>query len=282
LKPAEATSAVRLPISQRLEESHVKLGTVVNLQVSPIKGFGINEVPILDLRSNGARGDRDFFVVDENARLLSATRTGVFLAYTAHWDPNERILAIRRDGIDVVSSRVVRATRLNAHFYADRACVGWSLEGPFDQWLSDTLGKRLHLIEAADPSGGVDYNSCTLVSQASLASLDIAEDVSVSRRARRFRLNVTLESTIDTPYIEENWSESAVLIGEATIRIAGRVPRCAAVQRDPETGASGTNVLKHIYEQRGRGLAGTLDLGVYADVIGPGLVRLGDTLRSIA
>ena len=50
--------------------------TVTRLFTTPIKGFGLGQPDSVTLQTNGAVGDRDFFVIDSSQQLLSITRTG--------------------------------------------------------------------------------------------------------------------------------------------------------------------------------------------------------------
>jgi uncharacterized protein len=254
----------------------MKLATVLGLQASAIKGFGVSDATEFDVAAEGVRGDRDFFVIDEQDRLFSATRSGMFLPFQATWDETERRLTILRDDRLVISAVAEPTAPLVAHFYADRKCEGWSLSGPFDEWLSQTAGRPLRLIQSQQPSGGVDIEPFSLVSRASLAAVDVPGDTA-DTSARRFRLNMTVEAG-DMPYLEETWAGGVVSVGGARLRLGGRVPRCAAVQRHPFTGEKDSPVLKRIFERRDRGPNGTLDLGVYAEVLEPGRIAVGDSL----
>lgn len=248
------------------------LGHVVALQSCPVKGFGIDRPSAVEVSATGVAGDRDLFVMDADEKLFSAMQTGVFLPYRATWDATEERLTFSRDGRVEISETVVRRDPVRAHFWGERWCAGWTVGGPFDAWLSEVAGQPLRLVRAADPSGAVDVEPVTLVTTASVAAVGVTE----ADGDRRFRLNLTIEATDPAPYQEDAWAGRVVRVGEAAVRIGGPVPRCAAVQRDPGGSGPDRPVLKEIFQRRGRGASGTLDLGVYAEVVTPGRVAVGD------
>lgn len=256
--------------------TRTELGSVAALQVTPVKGFRIQQVPEVRVTEVGVAGDREHFLVDEGDRLFSATRSGVFLPYTAHWDPGGRRLAFRRDGQDVCAGPVEEGEPVVVHFFEDHYRRGRVVPGPFGAWVSGLAGRPLRLVRAEEPGGGLDEEPLTLVSGASLGAVEVPEDGACADQ-RRFRLTITVDAG-DEAFVEDSWEGSTMRVGEAVLRILGAVPRCAAVQRQPDTGEGGTNVLKQIFERRGRGATGALELGVYAQVLDEGVVRVGDRL----
>jgi uncharacterized protein YcbX len=55
-------------------------------------------------------------------------------------------------------------------------------------------------------------------------------------------------------------------------------PRCAVPSASPETGVRDRDVLRELIEERGR-VDGKACLGVYAEVLEPGVVRVGDEVE---
>ena len=68
--------------------------------------------------------------------------------------------------------------------------------------------------------------------------------------------------------------EALLLVGEAT-------PRCAVPSASPDTGVRDRDVLRELVEQRGR-VGGEVCLGVYAEVLEPGVVRVGDAVEAVS
>ena len=59
----------------------------------------------------------------------------------------------------------------------------------------------------------------------------------------------------------------------------GPVPRCATTTRDPSTGQRDLDTLRAIAAYRGRRDGKDIDFGVYAQVVRPGRVRVGDAVE---
>ena len=70
-------------------------------------------------------------------------------------------------------------------------------------------------------------------------------------------------------------------LGDVVARVGGPVKRCAATTRHPDTGVINLQTLRMIGAYRGRqqsafGLG--FNFGVYADVVTPGSIRVGDVI----
>jgi uncharacterized protein YcbX len=63
------------------------------------------------------------------------------------------------------------------------------------------------------------------------------------------------------------------------VRVGGPVDRCAMTTRDPDTGERDLDTLRLIKTYRGLSERGTIDFGVYAEIVEPGEVRVGDTVE---
>ncbi len=64
-------------------------------------------------------------------------------------------------------------------------------------------------------------------------------------------------------------------------RSGGAVPRCVITTLDPATGHRDFPTLHVIRRYRGVSADGDLPFGVYADVLEPGTVRVGDPVRPL-
>jgi MOSC domain-containing protein len=69
-----------------------------------------------------------------------------------------------------------------------------------------------------------------------------------------------------------------VKLGEATVKVHGDVGRCAITTLDPESGEPTVDTLKALASYRKDGVKEPLPLGVYASVVEPGRVRVGDDI----
>jgi uncharacterized protein YcbX len=85
----------------------------------------------------------------------------------------------------------------------------------------------------------------------------------------RFRANVYFRG--ETSWEEFDWMDREIRIGSVRARVAMRTTRCAATQVNPHTAERDCNVPKEL--QRAFGHA---DMGVYAEIVAAGEVRIGD------
>ena len=88
----------------------------------------------------------------------------------------------------------------------------------------------------------------------------------VGEDLRRFRPNVLLESDER----EEHWLGRTLRIGSCVLRVTDRVERCAMVDYAQSDLPYDAGVLRFIAREN------EAMLGVYADVVTPGVIRVGD------
>ena len=253
--------------------------TVTHLRTTPIKGFTMRESPSLSLTGTGVVGDRAFFMVDDADKLMSATRTPSFLPYWARYEPE--VLTIGRGDDVLLSEEVADGEPVRAHFFADRYATGHVVPGPWSKVLSEIAGQRIRLVRAADPLGGYDVHRVSLASEESVEAL--AGEADADRiDGRRFRMTVMVQGV--PPFTEDTWTGGLVQVGESVVRVEVPIRRCAAVQKHPDGLESRADPLRRIKEVRGSMTSRNgrgLHLGVYGEVVQPGLVRVGDAVRQV-
>ena len=82
------------------------------------------------------------------------------------------------------------------------------------------------------------------------------------------------------PLAEEEWRARRVRAGEALLLVGEPTPRCAVPSASPDSGVRDRDVLRELVERRGR-VGGEACLGVYAEVLEPGRVRVGDEVAEV-
>jgi uncharacterized protein YcbX len=237
---------------------------VTALAIAPVKGMRLVGVEAVDLGPSGPAGDRAFLVVGEDDGLLLSTRTPRLLQVEPAWDG--RALSLRfpdGEAVTAVPEPGAAATTAN---YEGRPITGRLVGGPLAGALSEHLGRPVRLLVRDPGQTGADDAPVTLMSEASLAALDIPD-------ARRFRMTVTIDD-VDA-WAEHGWAGREVSVGDAVLRVVDPVPRCVVTTRDPDTGRRDAPTLQRLAELRGKR---DVTFGVWCEVVAPGRVRVADAV----
>ncbi|MBB5953800.1 hypothetical protein FHS29_000370 [Saccharothrix tamanrassetensis] len=128
-----------------------------------------------------------------------------------------------------------------------------------DPGLAALLGGRAMKLDR----GVFDSAAVSLLTVQSAAAVGSAD-------ARRFRPNVLIDAAGDFP--EDAWVGTTVTIGDVVLRVDRKDRRCGVVSVDPDTGRRDSSVLRTIAAHH------DMTLGVYASVVVPGRVAVGDAV----
>jgi uncharacterized protein YcbX len=248
---------------------------VAGLALTPVKGMRLRSVEHVELRADGAEGNRQFFVIDERDRMISGKALGSLCAVIADYDASDDRLSLTFPDGTVVAAPVQTNGSLPVKFYS-HTLEGQVLAGPWSDALSDHASKRLRLVRGP---GAVDRGrsgGASLISRASLARLAQAAgepDVDV----RRFRMLVEIDGV--GAHEEDDWVGRTVQIGAAAVRFKGHVGRCLFTSRDPVSGEVNLPTLDILREYRGDvQTTEPLPFGIYGEVVREGTVRVGDAV----
>jgi hypothetical protein len=230
------------------------LGRVAALWRYPVKSMRGEALQNLVIDKHGAIGDRFFALKDSDGRLGSGKTTKRFrqieglLGFTAS----------TIDGVVVVRCPDGRTMR------ADDPGLG--------SILSVSCGTAIK-IESEDQDHVMHRDSAPLhlLTEASIAWLRTRLP-NVAIDARRFRPNIVIASEA-TGLVEQEWLGRAIAIGdELVIKAVRPTVRCVmTTQPQAELGAAPA-VLRELAEDN------AASLGIYAEVLHPGTVRVGDAL----
>jgi uncharacterized protein YcbX len=249
--------------------------TVGLITTTPVKSTALDFPDEVELTPTGVPGNRRFYLVDERGRLFVGRRHGRLVQIRAQ--PRDQTLTLTFPDGTTASGDVELGDPISTDFYGLRAVPGRLVLGPFAAALSAYAGANVRLVRA-DDAIAYDVEPVTLLSQASIDRL--GRELGTEVDPRRFRMLFTLQGCDE--HEEDSWSR--VRVGEAIVEVGGHIggptPRCAVVTQDPDTGARSLDTLRAIKGYRGRLPIGIV-FGVYARVIQPGRVRLGDVVEPI-
>lgn len=145
-----------------------------------------------------------------------------------------------------------------------------------DEPLPDLSIFPPELVQYETPPGTyVDAFPLMLLSTSALASLAAALPDSVVD-VRRFRPSLVIDTGSAVGHPENDWIGSRWRLGAAEVEIVERCPRCVMVtHRISDAIPADRAVLRHIVRDLGQ------TVGVYARVVTPGPVRVGDRAEPI-
>lgn len=251
--------------------------TVTRLSITPVKGLLLHHPDSIDLTGHGAVGDRLFYLVDSTGQVQSCTGNPGLYGLRADYDSDSRRLEITR-GRDVLLSRTVEpAEPAETDMWGLRTIKAATVaDSVWSTFFSDIVGTPVQFLQAR--ASAYDVHPVTLLGTASVQRL--ARHAGVPHvDARRFRMLV--EFAGGEPHVEDSWGERLLKVGTAVLRSGGPVKRCAAVTRAPDSGAVDLQTIRLIAGYRGRrtsALGTGAHFGIYADVVQPGTISVGDTV----
>lgn len=252
--------------------------TVAALSATPVKGLRIARCQSLELRPEGIAGDRLFYVIDDDGRLLNGKRSDALQRVSAQYDAHSGELGLSFADGSRLSAPVQLGETVTTRFYS-REMPARLLQGPLAQALSGEIGQPVRLVAPAAGGSAADRGGEGIVSLLSLSSvrrLALAAGVDAVD-PRRFRMSVEIEGV--PAHAEDDWVGRSLRIGDARIRVSGHVGRCLVTTRDPDTGRSDLPTLDVLRTYRAASATTEpLALGVYGAVLRAGTVRVGDRL----
>lgn len=228
-------------------------GTIASLWRYPVKSMLGERRDSLQLDQRGVVGDRLFAVRDEAGKFGSGKTTRRFrrmdglFRFRAGYDGDTPLVTFP-DGITLRGSDPTIHTRLSNH-------VGITVRLACEANISHFDAGPIHLVTTA-----------SLQALGALLSQDRIDE-------RRFRPNVVIE-THGEDFQEDGWVGREILLGdEVRLRITGRTERCVMISFAQDELRAEPRALRALAQ------AHDACLGVYANVLVPGILRRGDQVR---
>jgi len=242
----------------------------------PVKGLALQQLDECELTQAGVAGDRQFFLVDENDRLVNSKGLGVLQQIVPQYDDAADLLTLTFPDGATVAERVNCDGALDARFWGNGVRVR-VVEGPWSEAISDFAGRALRLVRAPGPAPDrLRSGAATLLGTGSLRAMARVlgvDDVD----GRRFRMNFGIDGLDE--HGEDGWLGRRVRVGDAVVVPQGNVGRCAVTTQNPDTGAPDVDTLKALAAyRRDAETTEPLPFGIYMAVEQPGRVRVGDAV----
>ncbi len=253
---------------------------VLRFNVTPVKSTALHHPDEIRLGPHGVTGDRAFFVVDADGRRFSGATKAPLVPIRATYEPEHEWLTLRLpDGVEVSGDAIADGRAFDVDFYG-RTVSAHVVEGDFADALSAYFGHEVLLARPDEPGRALDVRPVTLVSLESVAELARRGGHDGELSPGRFRMTIEIEG-VSQPHEEDTWRSRRVRVGQAVLQVGEPVPRCVITTLDPATGERDFPTLHVIKDYRGVSADGDLEFGVYADVLEPGTVRVGDSVQPL-
>jgi uncharacterized protein YcbX len=145
---------------------------VVRLSIAPVKSLGLVHPEEVELEPHGVRGNRRFWLVDEDGRLYNGKRGGPMVRIRPEWDEETRRLALTFPDGAHVEGTVELGDFVDADMY-EHPHPSRRVLGPWEDAISEFVGRRLTLLWAEQHAVDRGYRGGTvsLVSRASATIL---------------------------------------------------------------------------------------------------------------
>ena len=254
-------------------------GHVARISIAPVKSLGLVHPDEVLIGPRGVAGDRRFWLVDEDGRLVNDKRYGPLVRIRPEWDERTRRLALTFPG-ERVEGVVDLGEPVAAELYGV-PLPSHRVRGPWEAAISGFLGRPLTLLWADEGATdrGLRGGTVSLVSRASLRRLGEEAGAGPTVDGRRFRMLLEIDG-VDA-HAEDAWLGTRVEVGEAVLAPVGDVGRCVVTSHDPDTGVTDLDTLGTLARYRRDGRMEALPFGVYGSVVVPGRVRVGDAVRPL-
>jgi uncharacterized protein len=247
---------------------------VRRLNIAPVRSLGLEHPEEIDVTEVGVVEDRRFFLADDTNRLVDRLIVGELVQISTHTDPAGKTLRLTFPDGRVIEGEVELAGPIETPIHG-RTGVGHIVVGPWAEALSEFTGKRITLVRCDKPGGTRKGNPTSIIGDGSLREL--AGHAGVDQvDARRFRMLIELEDA--APQEEDGWLGQRIGIGDAILKITKFDARCAITTQDPDTGKRDLDTLRTIISYKGLREGKHADMGVLADVVRPGRIRVGDAV----
>jgi MOSC domain-containing protein len=250
------------------------LATVARFNVTPVKSTALHHPDAIDLRREGAVGDRRFLFARPDGSRPSGISKAPLMPILSDWSiPDEELTMRFPDGSIAEGSALPTGERTDIKLF-DRTVPARAIDPIFTEATRRLVDETLTVYRVEEPESAGGGHRASIISLASVADVG-TRGGDAQLDPRRFRMLIELDGV--EAYAEDGWQGRGLRIGDALVRLGQRIPRCVMTTLSPDTGENDFATLKVLAQHRKVGTE--LLLGVYGDVVEPGRIAVGDAVE---
>ncbi len=247
-----------------------------NIYRYPIKGLSAEPLAKTLLKAReGIAHDRRFAVAPGSTQLGPTTGSWMAKSFFLMLARNPKLAQLQTEYDEKTETLTVlrRGKQVSRGKLTDP--IGRTmLEDFFAAFMGEEARGRPKIFEAAEHEALTDQPQ-PLVSLINLASVrDIERVTNCPLDPLRFRGNIYFEC--DTPWLENNWLDQTLQIGEAHLKVVAPTGRCVATHVNPDTAERDVNILKALQSGFGH-----TNCGIFAEVTQGGHIQTGDEISPV-
>jgi uncharacterized protein YcbX len=253
------------------------VATVARFNVTPVKSTALHHPESIDLRREGAVGDRRFLFARADGTRLRGISKAPLMPIVSTWSVAEERLTMRfPDGSSSEGSALPVGERIDIKLF-DRMVPARAIDPVFTDAVRRVVDDgTLSVFRVEEPEFAGGGHRASIISLASVADVG-SRGGDVGLDPRRFRMLIELDGV--EAYEEDSWRDRRLRIGGAVLRLGRRVHRCVMTNLAPDTGENDFDTLTVLAQHRK--VDTELLLGVYGDVERPGRIEVGDAAELV-
>ncbi len=262
--------------------------TLAAIHRYPVKSMMGEELNACYVTTQGVLGDRAFALKDEDGKLVTAKNPRKWPTMFSHRAAFSAPLPLAETELPPVmltlpDGRVVLSSAPELGALLSNSLgkpVTWETVAPAvpvieEFWPADIEGLP-HADAVTDentlPGTFFDLSTIHLLSTGTLKTL-MAMIPGSRVEARRFRPNFIVDTGDAQGFVENGWVGKTVRIGEVEMEITGPCPRCVMTTLAQYDLPKDSDVLRAAVKGNGG------EIGVYARIVTPGVMRRGDSVE---
>jgi uncharacterized protein YcbX len=249
------------------------VATVARFNVTPVKSTALHHPDSIELRRDGAVGDRRFLFARSDGTRLRGISKAPLMPIVSTWSMADERLTMRfPDGSSVEGSALPVGERIDIKLF-DRTVPARAIDPVFTEAARRVVDdETLSVFRVDEPEFAGGGHRASIISLASVADVG-SRGGDALLDPRRFRMLIELDGV--EAYGEDGWRSRRLRVGGAVLRLGQRIHRCVMTNLAPDTGENDFDALTALAEHRKVGTE--LLLGVYGDVERPGRIEVGDS-----